>query len=112
MLSWLIFGTYLAGVAIATRYYARAILNNWENDPRNAKLFADGITRADRWGALITGMAVSLFWPVVIPIHAFLMLIDPNRWLRTDREIREAERAELYRLRDLAKRYNLPMGDE
>lgn len=105
MLSWLIAGTYVLGIVLATRLYARIILNS-EHDQ-----FGE-VDDEDRWMALIVGACLGFCWPLVVPVHALMKLSNPKRWLRSDREVQAAQRAELNRLRDLAKRYNLPMGDE
>lgn len=109
-MNWLIFGTYILGLLLSTSFFARRLLSYWHNDPANKEML-DGIDNADRWAALLFALVAATFWPAVLAIYVLGKAVNPDRWLRSDREIQEAERVELEHLRALAKRYNLPMGD-
>jgi hypothetical protein len=104
MIPWLIFLTYLTGLVLSSWFFAKVILNGWDRDNTLA------LDDADRWGALILGTYIGLFWPVVVPVHALRHVAV--RGLRTDREINEARDAELWALRALARKYNLPLPGE
>lgn len=62
-------------------------------------------------GAFIGGL-FALFWPITITGRVIFRWVVSLGVLKTPDEIRQDEKAELEKLRKLAKEFNLPMGDD
>ena len=98
---WAILLTYAAGGLVCLPLATRYVLNDLDEGV--------GLDTTDRALAVLLGFMAASLWPLVaIGYVAYRNLGH----LRSDREIREAEQAELRRLRAQAREYGLPMGDE
>lgn len=103
MIGWLVLGAYVVGIVWCTPWFARLFLND---------MCGDGDSdRGDRLVCFLLGATVALAWPGAVPAYALYKGVSLN-WLRTDAERRRALEREAARTREMAKRYNLPMGDE
>lgn len=119
MIGWLINAAYVAVWLLYGRRLTVTLLDaQVRHDlcayPRIRAEENGGASRAARdWLGmyLVAGFGLAAFWPVVAPVRGALRLARGSGLFRTPTEIEHAQRAELERLRRLAREHGLTMPD-
>jgi hypothetical protein len=111
-MSWLIAGIYIAGFlaccrAVYSKMIALQVRDNAHSNARNRFSEPATIDGEDRALAAVMGAAVAVVWPLAAIGYL------PWQWITrpTPAELDAEDRAELERLRELARKYDLPMED-
>jgi hypothetical protein len=107
---------WLITVKIMMHRIAATEIAKRRDDPvycQTAKTFGWSITNGEDLGlASIVGLVIGMLWPAAI-IGGFLLLLFHNFEPKIERDYEQAQRdaEELKRLRELARKHNLPMPE-